>query len=226
VLFLGGYMIHEREPKPTITGVIFDLDSTLTTIEGIDELARCNGVQNQIIPLTHQAMNGDIAFEDIFFKRLDIISPTYDQMVWLGHYYIQHLTPGALELMHYMKKKHLKTFVVSGGYNPAVGILTKYLQIPDDHVFTNELVFDTDGNYRHVDTTIPLWKHSGKIDMFHHIKKCYQGNYIVVGDGMSDYEMGSHADQFLCFTGVVERPQVVQKSKTILHNLFDVTHYL
>jgi len=58
--------------------ICFDCDSTLSTIEGIDELARVRGsdVFKQVEAMTHQAMDGKIPVEEVFGKRLEIIKPT------------------------------------------------------------------------------------------------------------------------------------------------------
>jgi phosphoserine phosphatase len=50
--------------------VIFDCDSTLSTIEGIDELARLSDSENEvavrIAALTKRAMEGDIPLEAVY----------------------------------------------------------------------------------------------------------------------------------------------------------------
>ena len=53
--------------------VIFDLDSTLVSIEGIDELGRMVGKESEIQKLTDAAMRGDVTLEEVFEKRLQII---------------------------------------------------------------------------------------------------------------------------------------------------------
>ena len=45
--------------------VIFDCDSTLTALEGIDELARSGGQYEEIKALTDAAMNGDVRLEEL-----------------------------------------------------------------------------------------------------------------------------------------------------------------
>ena len=45
---------------PIANIVIFDCDSTLSTIEGIDELARMTGHEYDVAILTKRAMEGDV----------------------------------------------------------------------------------------------------------------------------------------------------------------------
>ena len=56
----------------TFRFVFFDVDSTLVTIEGVDVLGAGNA---EIARLTERAMNGEIALEEVYAKRLEIIRP-------------------------------------------------------------------------------------------------------------------------------------------------------
>ncbi|MCC5790262.1 MAG: hypothetical protein JJT75_11550, partial [Opitutales bacterium] len=62
--------------------IVFDCDSTLSTIEGVDELARLKGesVYRDIEAMTNSAMNGEIAVEEVFAKRLALLNPSRDDV--------------------------------------------------------------------------------------------------------------------------------------------------
>jgi phosphoserine phosphatase len=62
--------------------IIFDCDSTLTTIEGIDWLAKRKGKEAEVQVLTAQAMDGRIEFEQVFAKRLALIRPERKDLNW------------------------------------------------------------------------------------------------------------------------------------------------
>ena len=47
--------------------VCFDCDSTLSKIEGIDELGRQSGLYDELVGLTNAAMNGELALEDVLW---------------------------------------------------------------------------------------------------------------------------------------------------------------
>ena len=53
--------------------VIFDCDSTLSTIEGIDELATLKGQTDHIAELTRQAMDGLVPLEEVYAARLELL---------------------------------------------------------------------------------------------------------------------------------------------------------
>ena len=60
--------------------VFFDCDSTLSSIEGIDELARFKGKEMRVSVLTEKAMNGDLDLAEVYGKRLKAIRPTRGQL--------------------------------------------------------------------------------------------------------------------------------------------------
>ena len=55
--------------------IFFDCDSTLSTIEGIDELARLKGVEARIVELTNAAMDGKIPLQEVYAERLEACWP-------------------------------------------------------------------------------------------------------------------------------------------------------
>lgn len=58
----------------------FDVDSTVITSEGIDELAATCGVKEEVEKLTAQAMGGGLPFHESLRARLDIMRPTKQQV--------------------------------------------------------------------------------------------------------------------------------------------------
>lgn len=60
--------------------VTFDVDSTVIQEEGIDELAKFCGKENDVISLTNRAMQGDMTFRQSLEERLNIIKPNLMQI--------------------------------------------------------------------------------------------------------------------------------------------------
>ena len=71
--------------------ICFDCDSTLSAIEGVDELARAGGPQiyAQVEAMTNDAMNGKIAVEAVFGRRLELIRPSRSNVEAVGRNYIE-----------------------------------------------------------------------------------------------------------------------------------------
>lgn len=198
--------------------IIFDFDSTLVTIEGIDELAKLKNKEQEVIKLTNQAMNGEVNLEEVFIKRLKIIKPNKEDLKIISNLYRDNITKGAKELIDHLRDK-VNFFIVSGGYKCSLLQTTNYLNINKEHVFANQLVFDKYNNYQKLEDTIPLWKNNGKEIIVKQIQKGYPYKTILIGDGYSDYETSNCVSQFICFAGVVKREAVINKSKRVIYGL-------
>lgn len=208
--------------------IIFDLDSTLVTIEGIDELARMKGVADKIIPVTRQAMNGDISLEEAFTNRLAIINPTYTEVRTLADLYLSNLVDGVRELIGWLHEHNSDVFIVSGGYDPAVTTFAAHLGIAADHVFANRLQFTPEGQYLSLKQNDYLWKEHGKTKIIAEIKTRFPGKTVIIGDGISDLEAASAADEFICFAGVARRQNVIDKVQSVVYekDLMNIKKYL
>lgn len=204
--------------------VILDFDSTLVTIEGIDELASLKGVAAEVKALTNAAMQGDIDIHTVFAKRLELIRPRLSELHMLSHLYKLHITEGAGEFISLCKRLGKKVFVVSGGFVQAISPVTTHLGIPEECLFANTLHFTSHGTYAGFDVLCPLWKNSGKVDVLLQIKKITSGPILMIGDGITDYETKEVVDNFFCFTGVVSRENVVQKSSYVCSSFLELLH--
>ena len=80
-------------------------DSTLSRIEGINELARRAGCEAEIASLTEAAMNGDIPLEEIYGKRLDIVRPDKAALAWLAERYVEEMVSGAVETIVTLRRQ-------------------------------------------------------------------------------------------------------------------------
>ena len=107
-------------PRTAFQTVIFDCDSTLTAIEGIDELAR--GHRAEIERLTHQAMSGALRLEEVYARRLELIRPTAAEVARVGALYIERMVPGARETVVALRQAGIHVRVLSGGLAPAVRV--------------------------------------------------------------------------------------------------------
>ena len=63
---------------PGFRTVIFDCDSTLSAIEGIEELAVAH--REEIARLTDLAMQGAVPLEEVYGRRLDLIRPSRQEV--------------------------------------------------------------------------------------------------------------------------------------------------
>ena len=97
--------------------LVADMDSTIITVECIDELAAAIGRREDVSAVTAKAMAGDIAFEDALRERVALLAdmPTktlddvFEQRV--------KLSPGARTLTRTMAAHGAFTALISGGFS-------------------------------------------------------------------------------------------------------------
>ena len=96
--------------------LVMDMDSTLITIECIDEIADMQGLKPQVAEITEAAMRGEIEFRESLTRRVSLLrgldasalQRVYDERL--------RLSPGAEPMLAAIKAAGLKTLLVSGGF--------------------------------------------------------------------------------------------------------------
>jgi phosphoserine phosphatase len=193
--------------------VFFDVDSTLVTIEGIDVLA---GGNSEIAALTDAAMNGEIALDAVYAKRLDIIQPTREQVEALGARYVSSLTPGAKETIDTLRDNGAIVHLVTAGIAQAIAPLAAHLGIAPRNVHAVALKFDDDGRYADFDRRSFLARPGGKEIVVRDIRARTHGKAAFVGDGASDLEAKPAVDLFIGFGGVQSRSRVKENADVFI----------
>jgi phosphoserine phosphatase len=185
--------------------VFFDVDSTLVTIEGIDVLANGNP---EIVRLTEAAMNGEIALDEVYGRRLEIIRPTLRDVEALGQQYTASLVDGAQETIAELHKAGAHVHLVTAGIAQAIAPLAAKLNIPPRLVHAVALEFHEDGSYKDFDRRSFLTRSGGKELVVHAILARAKGKSAFIGDGVSDLETKPAVTQFIGFGGVARREKV------------------
>ncbi|MEQ1893457.1 MAG: HAD-IB family phosphatase, partial [Planctomycetota bacterium] len=130
------------DSPPPYGTVAFDCDSTLSAMEGIEELARDNA---EVKELTRAAMEGQIALEEVFGRRLALVRPTRADVERIGQLYLEKLVPGVGALVAALHALGKHVHIVSGGLLPAVRHVAEALAIPAARVHAVDLSFDAHG---------------------------------------------------------------------------------
>ena len=189
--------------------VCFDCDSTLSRIEGIDELARRSGLEREIAPLTGAAMSGSLPIDAIYAKRLSIVRPDQAAVSWLGERYVEELVPGARETVNTLHRLGKAVYIVSGGLLPAVERLAHALAIPTSRVHAVAVHFDGAGAYVGFDAGSPLCRTEGKAAVCRHLAARH-GRIAIVGDGVTDLAARVGGAYVVGFGGVAYREAVAK----------------
>jgi phosphoserine phosphatase len=212
--------------------IFFDCDSTLSTIEGIDELARLKGKEWRVSVLTDKAMNGDLDLAQVYGKRLQAIRPTRGQLRAIEELYWEHLVPDAeavLSALHYLGKE---VFIISGGLAEPVRGFGKRLGVPPENIRAVELEYNqlagdwwqyyepqTQYTHTYLDYQVgPLTVSSGKPTMVRELAAGRPGRRLMVGDGMSDLVARTEVDLFVGFGGVVARAKVRENAEAFIES--------
>jgi phosphoserine phosphatase len=197
-------------PDVPFEAIILDCDSTLSSVEGVDELARRRGVGSEIAALTEQAMQGRVPLEAVYARRLELIRPDRDLVRWLGDRYVETLVPGADELVRVLHERAKDVHVVSGGILQAVLVLASRLHIPPANVHAVELRFGEDGRFLGYARESPLARTGGKGTIATDIARGRR--LAAVGDGVTDLEMQEAGAMLIGFGGVAVREAVRERA--------------
>ena len=198
--------------------VIFDFDSTLITLESLEEILadQCRkqpGLEARIREITDLGMAGSIDFQQSLSRRLQLASPTLADVCAFGQRGIQLLTPGMRDLVSWLLDRGADVRIVSGGLREAIVPVALDLGIAADHVHAVSLLWDESGSFAGIDPDDPFSRSKSE-GVSAWIKKTPTPR-IAVGDGMTDYYLlrDGLVDHFVAFTENVRREAVTAVSK-------------
>ena len=111
--------------------VAMDMDSTLVTIESIDEMGDMLGIKDRVAAITAQAMRGEIDYPESLRRRVALLEGLEEQA--LEHICEERmmLSPGAEALVLRCRNHGIRTLLVSGGFNFFTAWLQQRLGIDD-----------------------------------------------------------------------------------------------
>lgn len=94
-----------------------DMDSTLITIECIDELGDLAGRKAEIAAITAQAMRGEIEYRESLRRRVAALAGLAEDSLESVYQSRLELTPGADTLVAACRRHGVKLLLVSGGFS-------------------------------------------------------------------------------------------------------------
>ena len=96
--------------------VAMDMDSTLITIECIDEIADMQGIKPQVAAITEAAMRGEIDFPESLRRRVSLLAGLDQSALQRVYDERLRLSPGADAMLAKLKELGIRTLLVSGGF--------------------------------------------------------------------------------------------------------------
>ena len=192
----AGYDVARVDAAQTLARVrlvALDMDSTLISIECVDEIADAQGIKPQVAAITAQSMRGEIDFAESLRRRVallagvpaDALQRIYDERL--------RLSPGTDTLLAVLHAQRTRTLLLSGGFTfftdrlrarlQLSAALSNTLEIVDGHL-TGQLVgdmVDAEAKAREL-CEWSVDAHAGG------------GLVVAIGDGANDLPMFAAAD--------------------------------
>ncbi|KLT73794.1 phosphoserine phosphatase [Neisseria arctica] len=120
--------------------IVSDMDSTLITIECIDEIAAGVGLKDQVAEITESSMRGELDFEQSLRHRVALLKGLEEGVFQEVYDYVLQLSPGAEYLIEECKKNQVKFMLVSGGFTFFTDRLKNRLGLDYSYANTLEIV--------------------------------------------------------------------------------------
>ena len=190
-----------------------DMDSTLITIECIDEIADMHGLKPQVAAITEAAMRGEIAFNESLTRRVALLRGL--DAAALMRVYQERLTlsPGAETMLAAVRRAGLRTLLVSGGFTFFTDRIRQRLELDFSHANQLEIV-DGELTGRVVGTLVNAEEKRETV-----LRACAEigataDQSIVMGDGANDLQMMAVAGLSVAFRA---KPVVRAKADVALN---------
>jgi phosphoserine phosphatase len=178
--------------------VVMDMDSTLITIECIDEIADMHGLKPQVAAITEAAMRGELDFAESLRRRVALLEGLDEHALQRVYDERLRLSPGAETMLARLKEHGIKTLLVSGGFVYFTDRLKTRLGLDFTHANTLEIV-----NGKLTGRVLgKIVDAQGKADWLVKIRdelELQPGQVIAIGDGANDLKMLAQAGVSVAF---------------------------
>ncbi len=169
--------------------IAFDMDSTLITIECIDEIADFAGRKADVAAITEASMRGEIPdFAQSLRQRVALLAGLDEGILERVYRERLRLSPGADRLLAAVRAAGLEVLLVSGGFTYFTDRLRDRLAI--DHTRANALeILDGKLSGRVLDPIVDADLKRETVLQTCAAIGCAPAQAIVVGDGANDLKM-------------------------------------
>ncbi len=216
----GMEVVIEPQTRPKGKLFFIDCDSTLSAIEGVDELARARGpeIHRKVAEMTKAAMDGGVPLGEVFANRLDLIRPDRGLCDQVAELYISRMVPGADRLAADLRRAGWTPVILSGGFQQIIEPFARHLGI--EHVEAVPLRFDDEGNYAGYDASHPASQNMGKCRVIRDWQAATLPHAsVMMGDGASDLETRECVAAFICYSGVADRPGISDAADLVIEDM-------
>lgn len=172
--------------------LVMDMDSTLISIECIDEIADMQGLKPQVAAITEAAMRGEIEFAESLRRRVALLAGLNESDILRVYDERLQLNPGAETMLMAMKQHGIKTMLVSGGFVNFTERLKTRLGLDYAHANTLEIV---DGKLtgKVLGDIVDAQRKADSLNRVREELGLRREQVIAMGDGANDLKMMAQA---------------------------------
>lgn len=206
---------------------VFDFDSTLTSVEGLDVLAEISlegksereEIVKKIQEITDLGIDGDISFTESLSRRIALLKANKSDLDKLIDLLRTKFSDSVLENKAFFDQYKDQIYVISCGFKEFIVPIVAELGISEDRVYANTFTFDEEGMINGFDDKNPLSQHNGKVNCLRGAN--LEGEIQIIGDGYSDYVMRREgvADKFFAYTENISRKKAMDNADFVVHSM-------
>jgi phosphoserine phosphatase len=165
-----------------------DMDSTLITIECIDEIGGMLGIKAEIAAITERAMRGEIDYPESLRCRVALLAGLGVEALDRVYTEKLRLSPGAERLVQRAQGLGIRTLLVSGGFTFFTERLKERLSL--DHTLSN--VLEIEGGKltgRVTGAIVDAAAKAARVSELTHALGLRKDQVLAIGDGANDLAM-------------------------------------
>ena len=168
--------------------LVSDMDSTMITVECIDELADYAGIKPEIAAITERAMAGELDFADALKARVALLAGLHEDVIAQCLAERVHPMAGAETLVRTMVDWGAHSVLVSGGFSSFTGPVAKMIGLAEVHANDLEIV---DGRLtgQLIGDMVDAARKRSVLAAAAQVRGLDMSEVLAVGDGANDLPM-------------------------------------
>lgn len=212
---------------------IIDFDSTITKVEGLDQLAAIalaqspdgDKIVNKIKELTDAGMNGEISLSESLSQRMSLLNANRQHVESLVEFLKDNISESFERNKKFLSEYADQILIVSSGFKDFIDPIALHLGLKVENVYANTFIYNGKGDITGIDNDNLLSQTGGKVKLVKSLN--LDAHVSVIGDGFTDYEIKESglADRFYAFVENVERQKVVDVADFAIKSLDEFLFY-